>query len=68
MGICVANAHTENGVAINHHHDFVVGCNERFTLSRQKSYHAASIPKAAKCQFTNYSRMAEETIVLNNRT
>lgn len=68
MGIRVANAHTENGVAINHHHDFVVRCDERFTLSRQESYHATPVPKAAKCQFTNHGRMAEEMIVLNNPT
>ncbi|MGF6175164.1 hypothetical protein ABIE33_003472 [Ensifer sp. 4252] len=59
MGICVANAHTENGVAINHHHDFVVRCDERLTLSLKESYHAPAIPKAAKCQFANHSRMAE---------
>jgi len=68
VGIRVANAHTENGVAINHHHDFVVRCDERFTLSRQESYHATPVPKAAKCQFTNHGRMAEEMIVLNNPT
>ncbi|NRP74944.1 hypothetical protein ILFOPFJJ_05867 [Ensifer psoraleae] len=49
MGICVADAHTENRAAINHHHDFVVRSDERFTLSRQESYHATVIPKAAKC-------------------
>ncbi|NRP70990.1 hypothetical protein ILFOPFJJ_01872 [Ensifer psoraleae] len=68
MGICVANAHTENGVAINHGHDFVVRCDERFSLSRQESYHAATIPKTAKCEFSNHGRMAEETIVLDNPT
>lgn len=68
MGICVANAHTENGVAINHHHDFVVCCDECFALSRQESYHITAIPEAAKREFANHGRVAEKTIVLNNPT
>lgn len=58
MGICIANAHTENGVAINHHHNFVVGRDERFALGRQESYHATAIPKAAKCELSDYGWMA----------
>ncbi len=33
MGIRVAYAHANNGVAINHQHDFVVRCDECFALS-----------------------------------
>ncbi|MNW14949.1 hypothetical protein D3C71_2133140 [compost metagenome] len=59
MGISVANAHAENAVAIDHRHDFVVCCDERFALSGQERYHAPAIPKPAKRQFANHSRMAE---------
>ena len=58
MGICVVNAHTENGVAVNHHDDFVVRRNERFALSRQESYDATTIPKAAKCELSDYGWVA----------
>ncbi|MBB2792683.1 UNVERIFIED_ORG: hypothetical protein GGD58_001530 [Rhizobium pisi] len=58
MGICVANAHAENGVAIDHHHDFVVRRDERLALGRQESYHVTAIPKAAKCELSDHSRMA----------
>lgn len=68
MGICVANAHAKNGVAINHRHDFVMRCDERFPLSRQEGYHTTTIPKAAQREFSNHGRMAEKTIVLNNPT
>lgn len=66
MGICVANAHAENGVPINHRHDFVMGCDERLTLSRQDGQDVTAVAKAAKCQFANHSGMAEEKIVFNN--
>lgn len=68
MGIRVANAHAKNGVALNHHHDLIVRCDERFALSHQECYYATAIPKAAKCKLSNYGRMAEEKIVLNNPT
>lgn len=68
MGIRVANAHAKNGVAINHHHDFVVRCDEGFALSYQECYHAIATPKAAKCKLSDHGGMAEETIVLNNPT
>lgn len=68
MGIRVPNAHAKNGVALNHRHDFVVCCDECFALSHQECYHAATIPKAAKCKLSNHGRMAEKTIVLNNPT
>ncbi len=58
MGICVANAHTENSVAIDHHHDFVVRRDERLALGRQESYHATAIPKTAKCELSDYNWMA----------
>jgi hypothetical protein len=56
--IGVANAHTENGVAINHHHDFVVSRDERFALGRKESYHTTAITKAAKCELSDYGWMA----------
>ncbi len=59
MGICIADAHTENAVTINHCHHFVVRCDERLALGCQKRYHVPAISKAAKRQFANYSRMAE---------
>lgn len=68
MGIGVADAHAKNSVAIYHHHDFIVRCDERFALSRQECYHAGTIPKAAKCELSDHGRMAEETIFLNNLT
>ncbi|MBB5575713.1 hypothetical protein GGD50_004348 [Rhizobium paranaense] len=37
MGICIADAHTENAMAINHCHHFVVRCDERLALGRQES-------------------------------
>jgi hypothetical protein len=68
MGIRVANPHAENGVAIDHHHDLLVRCDECFALSHQECYYATAFPKAAKCKLSDHGRMAEETIVLNNPT
>jgi hypothetical protein len=68
MGIRVADPHAENGVAINHHHDLVVRCDECFALSHQECYHATAFPKTAECKLSDHGRMAEETIVLNNPT
>ncbi|MBB2833091.1 UNVERIFIED_ORG: hypothetical protein GGD51_003238 [Rhizobium esperanzae] len=58
MGICVADAHAENGVAIDHHHDFVVRRDERLALGRQESYDVTAIPKAAKCELSDHGWMA----------
>ncbi len=66
VGIRVANPHAENAVAIDHCHDFVMRGGHRFALSRQESYHAAAIPKAAKSQLSDHARMAKQTIVFNN--
>lgn len=58
MGIGVADAHAENGMVIDHHHDFVVRHDERFALGRQESYHVTAIPKAAKCELSDHGWMA----------
>ncbi|MDR6635685.1 hypothetical protein J2X72_004499 [Phyllobacterium sp. 1468] len=59
MSIGVANADAEKTVAIDHCHDFVVRGDDRRTLRRQKSDHAAAIPKAAKRQLTDHGWVAK---------
>lgn len=59
MGIRVGNTHAENAVAIDHCHDFVVRGDDRSALRRQKSHHAAAIPKAAKRQLADHGRVAK---------
>jgi hypothetical protein len=59
VGIRVANAHAENAMSVDHHHDFVVRGDYRSALSRQESHHVTAIPKAAKSQFADHARMAK---------
>jgi hypothetical protein len=66
VGIRVADAHAENAMSVDYCHDFVVRGDDRSALSGKESYHAAAIPQAAKSQFADHARVAEQSIVFNN--
>ncbi|OCI98406.1 hypothetical protein A6U86_33810 [Rhizobium sp. AC27/96] len=59
MGICIANAHAENSISVDHSHDFVVRGDNNSALSRQKSHYTASIPKTAKSELADHVWMAK---------
>ena len=66
VSIRVVDAHTEDIMSVDHHHDFVMRGDDRSALSRQESYHVVTIPKAAKSQLADHAWMAKQSIVFNN--
>ncbi len=66
MRVRVTYSHTEDRVTVDHHHDFMMRGDGRFSLRGQKGYDFIAAPKTAKRQLTNNGRVTETKVVLDD--
>ncbi len=64
--VCVTDPHAEYRMVINYCHDLCMGRDRRFALSRQESKHDIPFPQAAKRQFADNKRVAEQPVIMDD--
>jgi len=68
MGVCIANSHAKNALALDHEHHGFVGCHQRLMLACEVGKHIVAVNETAQRQLTDDSRMAQQGIAFDDPT